>query len=209
MRRTNAEFRCLLCRFDRVLPDCMPVIWCLNAQGARLIDRVYGPEFMRRCILTSPAPLTHYFLGGSDECLRRLSDAFVTQNPDVRIVGACNGYFADGEEAAIVEEINRVSPDFIWVGLGTPKQQRWICEHRSRIRRGVLLAVGYAFDVNAGVKRDAPVWMQRWGLTWLHRLASEPRRLGPRYIRYNFLFLVCLLWDGLRGRAFQAVEPRG
>jgi N-acetylglucosaminyldiphosphoundecaprenol N-acetyl-beta-D-mannosaminyltransferase len=207
LRRTDPEFRRLTSRFDWFVPDGMPLIWCLNLQGLKLRDRVYGPTFMRECIRATPAPFTHYFLGGNDECVRRLSAVFLERHPDIQIVGARNGYFGPDDEETIVEEINRLSPDFIWVGLGTPKQQRWIHEHKSRIRRGIVLAVGFAFDVNAGMKPDAPAWMQRWGLTWVYRLASEPRRLGARYIRYNFLFVVCMLWDGLRGRAFQAVAP--
>ena len=100
-----------------------------------------------------------------------------------------------------MDEINHLSPDFIWVGLGTPKQQDWIHRNKQHIKRGVVLAVGFAFDVNAGTKPDAPAWMQRLGLTWVYRMASEPRRLVSRYIRYNTLFLWYLLWDGVRGKA--------
>jgi N-acetylglucosaminyldiphosphoundecaprenol N-acetyl-beta-D-mannosaminyltransferase len=120
----------------------------------------------------------------------------------LKVVGARHGYFPRPAEAEIVEEINRLSPDFVWVGLGTPKQQRWIHDAKTRLRRGVLFAVGFAFDVNAGTKRDAPMWMQRVGLTWVFRACSEPRRLGPRYLRYNSLFLFYLVWDALHGRAF-------
>ena len=90
----------------------------------------------------------------------------------------------------------------VWVGFGTPKQQAWVKQHKHLIRRGVILTVGFAFDVNAGMKPDAPDWMQGLGLTWIFRLCSEPRRLGPRYLRYNLLFLWYLLLDGLRGRAW-------
>jgi N-acetylglucosaminyldiphosphoundecaprenol N-acetyl-beta-D-mannosaminyltransferase len=100
-----------------------------------------------------------------------------------------------------VEEINRLSPDYIWVGFGAPKQDLWVKRNKHLIRRGVMPAVGFAFDVNAGLKRDAPEWMQRNGLTWLFRLFSEPRRLAWRYIRYNTLFFSYLFWDGLRGCA--------
>lgn len=202
LRRHDARFRDLTGRFDYFVPDGMPLIWCLNLQGARLGDRVYGPTFMRHCILASPGPFTHFFLGGSEECLRRLQDAFRQRNPAVRIVGARSGYFKPGEEPGLLEEINRLSPDFIWVGLGTPKQQDWIHRNKTNIVRGIILAVGFAFDVNAGTKPDAPLWMQRYGLTWIFRLCSEPRRLGPRYFRFNFLFLFYLVWDGLRGRAW-------
>jgi N-acetylglucosaminyldiphosphoundecaprenol N-acetyl-beta-D-mannosaminyltransferase len=201
LRRHDREFRELTSCFDYFVPDGMPLIWCLNAGGAGMKDRVYGPTFMRHCILNSPAPYTHYFLGGSEECLVKLRERLVAANPAVQICGMRHGYFSEAEAGDIVAEINRLLPDFIWVGLGTPKQQAWIRRHKQEIRRGVLLAVGFAFDVNAGTKQDAPAAMQRLGLTWLYRLASEPLRLGPRYVKYNSLFLFYLLWDALRGRA--------
>ena len=201
MRRHDPAFRSVTRCFDYFIPDAMPLIWCMNWQGAKLRDRVYGPSFMRHCVLNSAAPFTHYFLGGSDLCVRRLQKAFLETNPKIQIVGARDGYFEPEEGAEIVEEINRLSPDFIWLGLGTPKQQEWIDRHKGEIRRGVLLAAGFAFDVNAGMKPDAPRWMQRAGLTWLSRLASEPRRLVPRYAKYNSLFVYYLSRDGLFGQA--------
>jgi N-acetylglucosaminyldiphosphoundecaprenol N-acetyl-beta-D-mannosaminyltransferase len=105
-------------------------------------------------------------------------------------------------EKKVLDELIRLSPDFIWVGFGTPKQQAWVKRYKDILPRGVILTVGFAFDVNAGMKPDAPPWMQRLGLTWIFRLWSEPRRLGPRYLRYNFLFLWYLFWDGVRGRAW-------
>ena len=209
LRRHDPLFCAVTAKFDLFIPDGMPLIWCLNLQGANLRDRIYGPTFMRRCVLASPAPFTHYFLGGSDQCVRRLKEVFTAENPGVSIVGFRNGYFKVEDGTAILEEINRLSPDFIWVGLGTPKQQEWIHQHLSQIKRGVVLAVGFAFDVNAGTKKDAPLWMQRLGLTWCHRLASEPVRLGRRYAYYNSLFLFYLLRDGVRGRAFGNRESKG
>jgi N-acetylglucosaminyldiphosphoundecaprenol N-acetyl-beta-D-mannosaminyltransferase len=206
LRRHDATFRELTSRFDFFVPDGMPLIWCLNWQGMKLRDRVYGPTFMRQCILNSPAPLTHYFLGGSEECLRRLKEFFLEKNPALKIVGSRNGYFRPDQEAEIIEEINRLAPDFIWIGLGTPKQQEWIYKYKSQLKRGIILAVGFAFDVNAGTKPDAPAWMQRLGLTWVFRIVSEPRRLATRYFKYNSLFLFYLLWDGVRGRAFKKNE---
>jgi len=206
LRRREPEFRELTSGVDYFIPDGMPLIWCLNLQGAKLRDRVYGPTFMRECILASPAPFTHYFLGGNEECVTRLKEFFLKQNPSIQIVGTRNGYFKPADEPQIIEEINRLSPDFIWVGLGTPKQQAWIHKYKGQIRRGIVLAVGFAFDVNAGTKPDAPMWMQRYGLTWVHRLASEPLRLGPRYVRHNFWFLFCLFWDGIRGRVWKCPQ---
>jgi len=199
MRRCDGGFRETTRCMDHFVPDGMPLIWALNDRGARMTDRVYGPAFMRECILRSPAERTHYLLGGSEECLTRLDGRFRRQRPDVRIVGSHHGYFEPDADEGIVEEINSLGPDLIWVGLGTPKQQEWIARNKSKIRRGALLAVGFAFDVNAGTKRDAPVWMQKAGLTWLHRLKEEPRRLGGRYLKWNSLFLYHLLCESLSG----------
>lgn len=203
MRRCDPQFRQMTNCIDCFIPDGMPLIWCLNFQGAKLRDRVYGPTFMRECVLASPAPFTHYFLGGSEACVKNLKEIFLERDPEIRIIGTRNGYFKPEEEPGIVDEINRLSPDFVWVGLGTPKQQAWISKYKSQIKRGIVLAVGFAFDVNTGMKPDAPAWMQRFGLTWLFRLVSEPARLGPRYFKYNTLFLFYLLFDGLRGRAWK------
>ncbi len=194
LRRQEARFRELTSRFDYFVPDGMPLIWCLNARGAGLRDRVYGPTFMRRCLEASPAPWKHYLLGGSVECVARLRARF---SPPAQIVGARHGYFAPDEEAEILDEIKRLEPDFIWIGLGTPKQQDWIYRHKAAIQRGVLFAVGFAFDVNAGMKPDAPAWMQRVGLTWLFRVGSEPGRLLTRYLRFNSLFLYYLAKDAI------------
>ena len=203
MRRHELAFREITSRFDYFVPDSTPLIWCLNLRQPRIAARTYGPTFMRHCVIHSPAPITHYFLGGSDECLAKLQTKFRALNQHVQIIGARNGYFKPSEEAATLDEINRLSPDFIWVGLGTPKQQDWIHRNKSTIQRGVIFAVGFAFDVNAGTKPDAPDWMQRCGLTWFYRLCSEPRRLLPRYLKYNSLFIGYLLWDVIRGRAWR------
>ena len=197
MRRHDQAFRELTGYVDRFIPDGMPLIWALNDRGAGLADRVYGPTFMRECVLKSPPERTHYFLGGSEECLTKLRETFELRRPEARIVGSRNGYFDLEEEGAIVEEINALEPDLIWVGLGTPKQQEWIERNKPLLRRGVVLAVGFAFDVNAGTKPDAPAWMQRLGLTWLFRMLSEPGRLAGRYLKYNSLFLAYLLRDWL------------
>lgn len=206
MRRHEPEFLRLTAAYDCFPPDGMPLVWCLNAVGARLKDRVYGPTFMSRFMASVPGDFKHYLLGGSEECGARLKQRLLAKNPALQFVGSFHGRcLPDGRidpdaEARVLEEINRLAPDFIWVGFGTPKQQAFVQRYKSRIQRGVLLTVGFAFDVNAGMKPDAPAWMQRIGLTWVYRLASEPRRLASRYFKYNFLFLWYLVWDGLRGR---------
>jgi N-acetylglucosaminyldiphosphoundecaprenol N-acetyl-beta-D-mannosaminyltransferase len=208
MRRHEPEFREITRAINCFAPDGMPLIWCLNAAGAGLHDRVYGPTFMRKFLETVPKEFTHYLLGGSEECGAKLREVFGRVNPGIKFVGSFHGKcHQDGTlegsaENDVVAEINRLSPDFIWLGFGVPKQQAWVGRHKDLIRRGVIFTVGFAFDVNAGMKPDAPEWMQGWGLTWIFRIWSEPRRLGPRYLRYNLLFLWYLLCDGLRGRAW-------
>jgi N-acetylglucosaminyldiphosphoundecaprenol N-acetyl-beta-D-mannosaminyltransferase len=208
MHRHNAGFREIMGAYDDLVPDGMPLVWCLNRAGAGLKDRVYGPTFMRRFLAAAPAGSTHYLLGGSAECGLRLREVFLQANPGLKFVGSFHGRCsADGllegaAEQLVVDEINRLAPDFIWVGFGTPKQQAWASRHKPLLRRGVVLTVGFAFDANAGIKPDAPAWMQRHGLTWLYRMASEPRRLVGRYLKWNSLFLFYVLRDGLQGKAW-------
>lgn len=208
MQRHELEFAATMKSYDEQVPDGMPLIWCLNRAGAGLRDRVYGPTFMRQFLAKVPPGTTHYLLGGSEECGAKLQDVFTRLNPNVKFVGSFHGWCqADGmlkgeAEETVVAQINRLAPDFIWVGFGTPKQQAWAQKHKPQIKRGVILTVGFAFDANAGMKPDAPVWMQRCGLTWLYRMVSEPRRLIPRYFKWNSLFLFYLVRDGLRGRAW-------
>jgi N-acetylglucosaminyldiphosphoundecaprenol N-acetyl-beta-D-mannosaminyltransferase len=208
MRRHEKDFHAATASLDLFAPDGMPLLWCLNRAGARLRDRVYGPTFMRRFLDTVPGGFTHYLVGGSLECGARLREVFTRANPGVHFIGGFHGRCdADGrlepaDEARVLDEINRFAPDFIWVGFGTPKQQAWVRRYKSQIERGVILTVGFGFDVNAGLKPDQPLWMQRLGLGWLFRLCSEPRRLLWRYVKYNSLFLFYLLWDGVRGRAW-------
>jgi N-acetylglucosaminyldiphosphoundecaprenol N-acetyl-beta-D-mannosaminyltransferase len=197
-RRHDPAFRATTAVFDIFVPDGMPLIWCMNSKGAGLKDRVYGPTFTRRFLETSPPEVTHYFLGGTDECLDRLVGNMMALNPALNVVGRRNGYFKSPEEPEIVQEIVTKAPDFLWVGLGTPKQQEWVSRHRSKLGKTIICAVGFAFDVNAGLKKDAPLLMQRLGLTWLFRMFSEPRRLFSRYLYFNSLFLWYLLRDSLR-----------
>jgi N-acetylglucosaminyldiphosphoundecaprenol N-acetyl-beta-D-mannosaminyltransferase len=208
MRRHELPFRAMTGALDYLAPDGMPLVWCLNRAGAGLHDRVYGPTFMRLFLTSVPVGFTHYLMGGSSECGARLREVFGRANPGVRFVGSyhggcdSSGRLDPAEEARVLEQINGLAPDFIWVGFGTPKQQAWVHRYKARIKKGVILTVGFGFDVNAGLKPDQPRWMQRLGLGWLFRLSSEPRRLIGRYLKYNSLFLFYLCWDGLRGRAW-------
>lgn len=209
MRRHDPSFRESTQSYDHFVPDGMPLIWCLNAQGVKMRDRVYGPTFFKHFLTHATEPFTHYLAGGTEEAGKRLRTAIPGWNARQTVVGAFHGRcLPDGrihpdEEPAFLEEIERLNPDFIWLCFGAPKQQLWVSQYKQRLRRGVILSVGFAFDVHAGTKQDAPMWMQKRGLTWIYRMASEPKRLISRYLKYNSLFLFYLAWDGLRGKAFR------
>lgn len=191
MWNTDPAFREIAGSVDIFVPDSMPLTWAVNAAAGKRVmdDRVYGPTFMRRCLESSPPTVRHYFLGASEDCLQALLAALRRRNSELNIIGSHNGYFADSKRATICAEINTARPDVIWIGLGTPKQQAFAAWLKPRLSQGVVLLVGFAFDVNAGRKKDAPIWMQERGLTWLYRTASEPRRLLSRYLVHNTIFL--------------------
>jgi N-acetylglucosaminyldiphosphoundecaprenol N-acetyl-beta-D-mannosaminyltransferase len=189
LRRTDASFREVTSSMDYFVPDSQVLKWAVNMVGGSMPERVYGPTFLAHAIRHTAPATRHYFLGASQDCLNLLIKRTLETNPAFQLVGSHNGYFKPEEEEAVVAGILQTKPDFVWVGLGTPRQQKWIHKYRDRFPQGALLAVGFAFDVNAGTKPDAPTWMQSMGLTWFFRLCSEPRRLLGRYFKYNLLFL--------------------
>jgi N-acetylglucosaminyldiphosphoundecaprenol N-acetyl-beta-D-mannosaminyltransferase len=194
--RHDPNFAKIMAKFDLVLPDGMPVVWTLNLRGAGLSDRVYGPYFMKYVLQKTPRPWRHFFFGDTQECLEDMRRAAVELQPEIEIVGAISPPFrewTESDEAKFGQAINNAAPDFVWVALAGIGNQ-------SRYNRGVFLAVGDAFTLISGRRPFAPKWMQRLGLTWLFRLLSEPRRLGPRYLRYNSLFVYYLVRDWLLGR---------
>ncbi len=191
LRHVDERFREVTSGVDCFVPDSQALYFAIRLLGGQIQGRVYGPDFLDQCVRACEGSSRHYFLGGSEGCLGRLLANLRERVPDVNIVGAHHGYLAEGDDVRIIEEINRLAPDFIWVGMGTPRQQEWIARNAPSISRGCLLAVGFAFDVNAGMKPDAPKWMQGLALTWLFRLGSEPGRLWGRYLKYNSIFLFC------------------
>lgn len=189
----DADLREIHERAGLVTPDGMPLVWLAHLAGLAHVHRVYGPDLMLACCRTSvERGYRHFLYGGApgvtDVLTRRLRD----RCPGLRIVGAYSPPFRtleDAEDAALVERINDARPDVVWVGLSTPKQERWMAAHVGRLEAPVLVGVGAAFDFLAGLKRQAPRWMRRSGLEWSFRLLSEPRRLGPRYLVNNPRFL--------------------
>lgn len=176
-----------------VTPDGMPLVWMSHKLGFPRVRRVYGPDLMRRMTeLSARHGYRNYYYGGRPGIPERLSAELLRAHPQLRVAGGFSppfGAVSPEEDAAIVERINAAEPDIVWVGLSTPKQERWMAAHRTRLTAPVLVGVGAAFDFLAGDKPQAPAWMQRSGLEWLFRMATEPRRLAGRYIRNNPAFI--------------------
>ena len=200
MRKVDGEFFDKTSSVDWFVPDSQILTWAASWLGAKGNERVYGPDFLDYFIRNADTDLTHYFLGASQECLDQLLIKLREKRPEIKIVGSRNGYFESADEGAINSEINRLKPDLVWVGLGTPKQQEWIHRNKTKIKAGALLAVGFAFDVNAGTKSDAPAWMGKCGVLWLYRFICEPRRLFKRYAVYNSVFLWHLFRQVMAGQ---------
>jgi len=197
----DPSFAAVLATFDLVVPDGMPLVWALRQEGCIIQDRVYGPYLMQHALEHAPENMTHYFFGGSEECLLRLQERARSLRPGIKIAGAVSppfGAWDDAGHAAMIDAINDSGADFVWVALGGVRQEIWIAQNRHRFTRGVFIGVGDAFSLLAGMRAYAPAWMQRCSLTWLHRLASEPRRLLGRYLKYNSRFVWAYLADRVK-----------
>lgn len=179
------------------MPDGKPVAQIGRWRAGAHVSQVAGPDFMP-LLLQSSSGLRHFFVGGSRETLERLVEWVRGRFPDVTVVGAVSPPFRaldERETRELLASIRASRPDVVWVGLGAPKQELWMAQHRDELSPAVLMGVGAAFDFLAGDKARAPGWMRRWGLEWLHRLCQEPNRLAGRYLRTNSLFLFLLMKD--------------
>jgi len=176
------------------VPDGMPLVWAANILGEDLPNRVYGPELMSR-YSDRCAEAGHgiWLYGGRDQgSLVQLALSLRQKHPGIKIVGGYSPPFrelSEEEEDALAEQINASEPDVLWVGIGVPKQEKWMARMRDRLNVPVMCGVGAAFDFHAGRISQAPRWMQERGLEWTYRIAQEPRRLLPRYLYYNPRFL--------------------
>jgi N-acetylglucosaminyldiphosphoundecaprenol N-acetyl-beta-D-mannosaminyltransferase len=200
----NPDFRLIHNQAGMVTPDGMPLVWVSRLKGARQVKRVYGPDLLLAVSEVSARQgYRQYFYGGAEGVAARLANQLTARYPGLQVAGLESPPFrplTEAEDDAAVARINAACPDIVWVGLGAPKQERWMAAHFGRLTAPVIISVGAAFDFHAGVKKQAPRWMQRAGLEWLHRLASEPRRLWKRYFINNpwFVWLVLLQLSGLK-----------
>ncbi|HYD84537.1 MAG TPA: WecB/TagA/CpsF family glycosyltransferase [Opitutus sp.] len=179
-------------------PDGMPLVWL----APRGVERVYGPDLMLAvCDAGRAHGLRHYFCGGRPGVAQQLAEKLTARFPGLMIAGVAappSDALSANELTALQNDLHRAQPDIVWVGFGTPRQERFMARHWRSFGAGLLVGVGAAFDFHAGRVPQAPRWMQRSGLEWLFRLCMEPRRLAPRYLKTNPLFVLRVAAQKLR-----------
>ena len=201
----DPELRAAVLGSDLTVPDGQPLVWAMNALGHDLSSRVYGPDLMARyCERAALTGARMFLYGGRNQgALVQLALNLRTRYPGLNIVGGYAPPFrplTGEEEDFVLDEINRSQADVVWVGIGVPKQEKWMAAMRDRLRAPVLVGVGAAFDFHAGLVPQAPRWMQSMGLEWAYRLLQEPGRLWRRYLRYNPRFVLGFLRQWLAHR---------
>jgi N-acetylglucosaminyldiphosphoundecaprenol N-acetyl-beta-D-mannosaminyltransferase len=189
----DPEVRSALNRAGMATEDGMPLVWWCRHAGHAQARRVCGSDLLdAMCVLAVRRGHRHFFYGGSPAVLEQLVARLTRRFPGLLVAGYRSPPFrplTDEEDAADVAAINETRPDYVWVGLGMPKQEKWMASHVGKIHATALLGIGAAFDFHAGTKPRAPRWMQRSGFEWLFRLLSEPRRLAHRYLIDNTIFV--------------------
>ncbi len=185
-------------------PDGMPTVWVGRLQGHQNMNRVYGPDYMMEmCKLSAMAGFRQFLCGGKAGVAAQLKQQLELMVPAINIVGTYTPPFrplTPSEEDEMTATINRARPDIVWIGLSTPKQEHFMAQYANRLNASLLVGVGAAFDIHAGILTDAPAWVKSCGLQWLDRLIKEPRRLWRRYLNNNprFLWNIGLQLSGLR-----------
>ncbi|RJG05769.1 glycosyltransferase [Noviherbaspirillum cavernae] len=205
---SDIEFKIAVNNADMATPDGAPIAWALRRLGFPAQERINGPDLMWKYLAEAErAGQTVFFYGSTDATLEKLDKVLARQFPRLQVGGRHAPPFRPlsmQEDEAIVKTINDSGAHVVFVGLGCPKQEKWMAEHRGRIN-AVMIGVGAAFDYHSGTVKRAPLWWQNNGLEWLYRLGSEPRRLFRRYMVTNTLFILGFmrqLLDVLRKEVF-------
>ena len=197
----DADYRRIINSADLVTADGMPVVWAQKLLGHKQATRVYGPELtLRLCKQCEEEGVKVGFYGGSQSTLDQMITNLNTRFPKLEIAYTCSPPFralSEQEDREVVEKLEKSGCQLLFIGLGTPKQDLWMHEHRDRLPM-VQIGVGAAFDFIAGNKKQAPAWMQKNGLEWFFRLCSEPRRLWYRYLWHNPRFVMLLTLQLIR-----------
>lgn len=213
--QSDPEFRRILNRAFLCTPDGMPLVWVGRWQGAREMDRVYGPDLMLAIMeLSERTGWRHFFYGGANGIAETLKTKLLARFPKLQIAGIHEPPFRPltaAEEAQLQENVRLARPDIMWIGLSTPKQERFMAEYLEKLDVTLMFGVGAAFDFHAGKLRQAPRWMQRAGLEWFYRLCREPRRLWKRYLKNNPLFIARILcqFTGLKKFPLEQLQAPG
>lgn len=206
----DPKFRDILNRAAINTPDGMPLSWVGWAQGFKNMDRVYGPDFMLEvCKLSIERGYRHFLFGGQEGVAQLLGERLQEAFPGLAIAGTCTPPFRpmnEQEERELFALVDETRPDIFWVGLSTPKQERFMSAYLERLGVPMMVGVGAAFDMHTGRLTDAPAWVKRLGMQWLYRLIQEPRRLWKRYLVNNpkFLFGITRQMLGVR----RSPQPR-
>jgi N-acetylglucosaminyldiphosphoundecaprenol N-acetyl-beta-D-mannosaminyltransferase len=193
----------ILGEMDLNCPDGMPLVWLGKLKGCTM-SRVSGPDFMPAfCAATANTGHRHFFYGGKPGAAEQAIANLKKELPDLQIAGWYSPPFRDldeMEDAKVVEMINGSGADIVWVCLGCPRQEIWMSQHRDRLKVKLMLSVGLAFDIVAGLKERAPLPLRATGFEWLYRMVTEPRRLVGRYFSSNLTFLYLLTREAIPGR---------
>ena len=188
----DAVFKDILNQAFLCTPDGMPMVWLGILHGHHDMSRVYGPDLLLEvCAWSETSGCKHFFYGGAEGVAELLKQKLQAKFPKLAVVGTFMPPFRPlnaAEEKDLQAQLRAARPDILWVGLSTPKQEKFMAEFMPKLDVTLMIGVGAAFDFHAGRARQAPRWMQRSGLEWLFRLACEPRRLGKRYLKNNPLF---------------------
>lgn len=202
--QSDPAFRAIQNRSFLTTPDGMPTVWVGRLQGHKDMARVYGPDFMLALCQAGVAEgYRHFLYGGQAGVAEQLRQALTARIPGLQIAGTFTPPFRplnEVEEAELYRQVKESRADILWCGLSTPKQERFMAQYLDRLPVKLMVGVGAAFDINSGRTVDAPAWIKKSGLQWLHRLLQEPRRLWRRYLYNNprFLSLLLLQFTGLR-----------
>lgn len=198
MAYEDAEYRKIQNEGIMVLPDGKPLSVIGKIRGNKNIDRVTGPDLMEEVFLISEIEsYSHYFYGSTQETLDKLKKEIKSKYPKLNIVGMYSPPFrnlSEDENEEIINNINKSKPDFVWVGLGAPKQEVWMSKNRKKVE-GLMVGVGAGFDYHAKNISRAPIIMQKIGLEWLYRLKQDPKRLFKRYMITNSKFIYLNLFN--------------
>jgi N-acetylglucosaminyldiphosphoundecaprenol N-acetyl-beta-D-mannosaminyltransferase len=193
----NPSLRKLFNESGLTTPDGMSIVWLLKLHGYRNVNRVYGADLMLEvCRISEDKQWRHFFYGGAPGVADALADRLLARFPKLQIAGTYSPPFrplTESEDMDVRRRIAASQADIVWIGISSPKQEQWMAEHIGKMNAPVLIGVGAAFDFLSGRKRQAPRWVQRSGLEWLFRLATEPGRLWRRYAQYPLFVVLVLL----------------